>query len=357
MADEDPKRTLSCPAPLAPQCVELAHGAGGRRSRQLLDSVFGPLRGDGVLERSTLVDGTRHDSAVLALGAGSLAFTTDAYVISPLVFPGGDIGKLAACGTLNDLAVVGARPIALCASFILEEGLSFDTLRLVVDSMSRTVREQGVRVAAGDTKVVERGRCDGIYITTSGIGQCVLETPWSPNEIAPGDVIVVSGDLGRHGIAVMAEREGLGFDGALPSDCAVLWPLVESLLSFGAEVHCLRDLTRGGLASALLELCSQADVSSEIRETQIPVAPSVAGACELLGLDPLYVANEGRFVAFVEPTIASLVVRALRGAGADAAAIIGEVTHAGGREVVLRSAYGNARVLDGWGAEQLPRIC
>ena len=227
--------------------------------------------------------------------------TTDTFVVSPLFFPGGDIGRLAVYGTVNDLAMAGARPAYLSAGFILEEGLPLETLRRIVDSMCRAARESGVRIITGDTKVVDRGKGDGIFINTAGVGLVPDGITVSPERVAPGDAILVSGDLGRHGMAIMSVRESLGFEGALESDCACLAGLVQALLALGADVHCLRDLTRGGLAAAANEIAADVGVGIELVEARIPVSQLVASACEILGLDPLYVANEGRLVAFVRP--------------------------------------------------------
>ena len=253
-----------------------------------------------------------HDSAVLPTDGARLAFTTDSYVVNPLFFPGGDIGKLAVCGTVNDLAMAGARPAYLGAGFILEEGLPMETLRRVVASMAEAARAAGVRIVTGDTKVVDRGKGDGIFINTSGVGWVPPGVEISPARVAPGDAILLSGDLGRHGVAIMSVREGLQFEGVLESDCAPLADLVAAMLATGADIHCLRDLTRGGLAAALNEIALDARVGIEIDESAIPVAEPVAAACELLGLDPLYVANEGRLVAFVPAAAADRVLEVMR---------------------------------------------
>jgi len=287
-----------------------------------------------------------------------LAVTTDSFVVSPLVFPGGDIGKLAVCGTVNDLAMSGARPAWLTAGFILEEGLEIASLCRIVASMAATARSAGVRVVAGDTKVVDRGRAAGLYINTAGVGWVPPGVAIAPERVRPGDAILLSGDLGRHGMAIMSVREGLGFEGDLESDCAPLAALVEAMLATGADVHCLRDLTRGGLAAALNEIALDARIGIEIDEAAIPVSEPVAAACEILGLDPLYVANEGRLTAFVPGTEAEKVLAAMRANPAAAGACrIGAVTDRHPGTVVLRGRFGGGRILDLLSGEQMPRIC
>jgi hydrogenase expression/formation protein HypE len=299
-----------------------------------------------------------HDSAVLPVEGARLALTTDSYVVNPLFFPGGNIGKLAVCGTVNDLAMAGARPAYLSAGFILEEGLPMDTLRRVVASMAEAARAAGVRIVTGDTKVVDRGKGDGLFINTSGVGWVAPGVEISPGRIKPGDAILLSGDLGRHGMAIMSVREGIEFEGALESDCAPLADLVAAMLAGGDDVHCLRDLTRGGLASALNELALDSRVGIEIDEASIPVSESVAAACELLGLDPLYVANEGRLVAFVPAESADTVLDAMRRHTVAAeAARIGTVVAKHVGTVELRSRLGGGRIVDLLSGEQMPRIC
>jgi hydrogenase expression/formation protein HypE len=287
-----------------------------------------------------------------------LAFTTDSYVVNPLIFPGGDIGTLAINGTVNDLAMAGARPLYLSAGFIVEEGLGMETLARVARSMRAAADGAGVHIVTGDTKVVDRGKGDGLFINTSGLGVVEARDPIAPNRVQPGDVVLVSGDLGRHGIAVMAAREGLEFETTLESDTAPLASLVLALIHAGVDIHCLRDLTRGGMASALNEIAEAAGASIEIDERCVPVRDDVRGACELLGFDPLYVANEGRFVAFVPQRDAERAVEILQarahGAGA---AVIGRVIGVGDPTVVVRSLLNTRRVLDMLSGEQLPRIC
>ncbi|HET8760151.1 MAG TPA: hydrogenase expression/formation protein HypE, partial [Nitrospiria bacterium] len=300
----------------------------------------------------------RHDAAVAEINGARLALTTDSYVVSPLFFPGGDIGSLAVNGTVNDLAMAGARPLYLSAGFIIEEGLPRDVLTKVVGSMRAAADEAGVRIVTGDTKVVDKGKADGLFINTTGVGLVEARRPIQPNRVRPGDAILVSGDLGRHGIAVMAAREGLAFETALESDSAPLASLVLSLLEAGIDLHCLRDLTRGGLASALNEIAESAGAAIEVDERRISVREDVRGACELLGLDPLYVANEGRLVAFVPDRDAERALALMRahrfGAGAT---VIGRVDAAAEPAVTVRSALGTSRVLDMLSGEQLPRIC
>jgi hydrogenase expression/formation protein HypE len=357
MSDEMPKDfSLTCPVPLGDHdTVQLAHGGGGRLMRALIEGLFLPAFAAGDPARQQVPP---HDSAVVVVDGTRLAFTTDSFVVSPLFFPGGDIGKLAVYGTVNDLAMAGARPLYLSAGFILEEGLEIAILRRVVASMCAAAREVGVRIVTGDTKVVDRGKGDGMFINTAGIGLVPKGVEISPLRVAPGDAILVSGDLGRHGMAIMSVREGLGFEGALESDCAPLAGLVEALLAAGGDIHCLRDLTRGGLAAALNEIAEHARVGIELEEAAIPVAGPVAGACELLGLDPLYVANEGRLVAFVPAEAADRVLEILQShPAAPGAAVVGTVTDGHPGLVELRNLLGGGRIVDLFSGEQMPRIC
>ena len=341
----------SCPLPAGTgDVVELAHGSGGRRMHDLLREVFLPAFGDPL-------QACGHDSAVFQADAGRMAFTTDGYVVRPLEFPGGDIGSLAVHGTVNDLLVGGARPKFLSASFILEAGLPLATLRRLVDSMVAAATASGVAIVTGDTKVVEQGHGDGLYITTSGVGVVPARIAVSPTRLRPGDRVILSGDIGRHGIAVMAAREGLPFSPAITSDSAPLTSSILPLLDSGITVHCLRDLTRGGLASAVLELAGSAGVDIHIDEECIAVRDDVEAACELLGLDPLHVANEGRFIAVVpEASMADcLALLATTPLAADAR-VIGEVVAGAGR-VQVTTAVGTRRPLTMLTGEQLPRIC
>jgi hydrogenase expression/formation protein HypE len=296
-----------------------------------------------------------HDGAVLEVEGGRLAFTTDSYVVRPLFFPGGDIGSLAVNGTVNDLAMCGARPLYLSAGFILEEGLPISLLHRVAASMRVAADVAGVRLVCGDTKVVEHGKGDGLYINTSGVG--MVRAAVSPRLVRAGDAVLISGDIGRHGIAVMAAREGFGFEGEIDSDCASVAAAVMRLIDAGVEIHCLRDPTRGGMATSLVEIARAAGVEIRIEEALVPVSEPVRGACELLGLDPLYVANEGRFLAIVPESAAEVALAVMREApGGKAASVVGHVTAGRGR-VVLEGSIGGARVLDMLSGEQLPRIC
>ena len=342
-----------CPAPLLTvDRVQLGHGSGGKMSAALLRECFLPHLGNPVLAR--LADG-----AVVATGAGELAISTDTFVVSPLEFPGGDIGALAVHGTLNDVAMMGARPLCLTAGFVLEEGLPIERLERIVRSMGASARAAGVPVVTGDTKVVERGKADGLYINTTGIGLLDGDFRPGPERARSGDAVLVSGPLGRHGIAIMAVREGIAFESPVESDTACLVPLVEALrTAVGPEVRVLRDPTRGGLASALNEIAAASRVGIELDEGATPVPAEVAGACEMLGLDPLYVANEGVLVAIVPAGRASSALEALRAhpLGA-AAAVAGRVVAAHPGLVVLRTRLGGSRVVDLLPGDQLPRIC
>src|SRR5271165_4505232 len=343
---------LSCPLPRpATDRILLAHGGGGRLTNQLIENVFLSAFSNSALK-------ARHDGAVFFTNGGGLAMTTDTYVVQPLVFPGGTIGDLAVNGTVNDLAMCGARPLALSAGFILEEGLSMATLRTIVASMGEAARAAGVQVVTGDTKVVDKGKGDGIFVNTAGIGLVVAGKPIHPAAVQPGDAVLVSGDLGSHGIAILSVRGGLEFEAEIKSDTAPLWPAVEVLLNAGIEVHCLRDLTRGGLASALNEIAAAGGVGISVEESLVPVTEAVRAACELLGLDPLYVANEGRFVAFVPQGDAERALELLWSQPVSAGATcIGTVQETPTKLVTLQSRIGGSRVLDMISGEQLPRIC
>ncbi len=335
-----------------PAEIQIAHGGGGRLTQDLIDRIFAPAFCNPIL-------GSRHDSAVLALPAGGrLAFSTDSHVVSPLFFPGGDIGRLAVHGTCNDLAMGGARPRWLSAGFILEEGLPLATLARVVTAMGDAARAAGVDIVAGDTKVVERGKGDGLYVTTAGIGWLEHDLVIAPAAVQAGDAVLLSGDIGRHGMAILAQREGLAFESTIESDCAPLWPAVRALLAAHIEVHCLRDLTRGGLATALIEIAETAGVAVMLDEAAVAVTEPVRGACEILGLDPLYVANEGRFIALVPPAQVERALAVLaQTAPGGPPACIGRVTPRPAGEVVLRGVLGVERCLDRLSGEQLPRIC
>jgi hydrogenase expression/formation protein HypE len=343
---------LSCPLPRpATERILLAHGGGGRLTSQLIEDIFLPAFSNPAL------DG-RHDGAVLSISGARLAMTTDTYVVQPLIFPGGTIGDLAVNGTVNDLAMCGARPFALSAGFILEEGLSMETLRRVTDSMRDAALAANVPIVTGDTKVVDKGKGDGIFINTTGVGVVIARNSIDPKSVRAGDAVLVSGDLGAHGIAILSVREGLEFEGPVSSDTACLWPAIEALLKADIEIHCLRDLTRGGLSSALNEIASVAGVRITVEEALVPVSDVVRGACELLGLDPLYVANEGRFAVFVGEDDADRALTILRMQRVSAGAVrVGSVHENRSGIVTLRSRIGGNRVLDMMSGEQLPRIC
>jgi len=338
---------VSCPLPLGRhETVQLAHGGGGRLMRELIEQILLPAFGPG----------DRHDSAVLAVPGGRLAFTTDSYVVSPLVFPGGDIGKLAVIGTANDLAMAGATPAWLSAGFIIEEGFAFAALRRIVASMQAAAAEAGMALVTGDTKVVDRGKGDGLFLNTAGIGLVPDGVDVRPARVRPGDAVIVSGDLGRHGIALLSVREGLAFEAPIESDCALLAPAVAALFAAGVDVHCLRDLTRGGVAAALVEIALDAGVAVAL--DVLPVGDAVAGACEVLGLDPCYVANEGRFVAIVPAGQAARALAALRTCPVAAGAVLaGHVQDGPAGLVTLAGPYGGRLPLDLPTGEQLPRIC
>jgi hydrogenase expression/formation protein HypE len=340
-----------CPIPIQqyPR-IQMAHGGGGRLMHQLLEDVFlSDFDNDSL--------NNRHDSAVLNLPGKKLAFTTDSYVVRPIIFPGGDIGSLAVHGTVNDLAMSGAWPLYLSVGFILEEGLPIETLRQVVNSMRDAARRCGVRIVAGDTKVVDKGDGDGLFINSAGIGVVEHSLIIEPRSVRPGDAILVSGDLGRHGMAVMSVREGLEFGGTIESDSAPVAKLVLKLIEAGVKVHCLRDLTRGGLASALNEIAEGANARILVKEKFIPVREDVHAACEILGLDPLHVACEGRFVAFVPATDAAQALAVMQADGVGSGARLIGIVQAGSPIVVLKTPLGVSRILDMPSGEQLPRIC
>jgi hydrogenase expression/formation protein HypE len=343
----------TCPLPLHDYpTVVMAHGGGGKLSRMLTEELFLPALGNQELARL-------HDGAILDLPGARTAFSTDTFVVSPLFFPGGDIGSLAVHGTVNDLAMCGARPVALSAGFILEEGFPTDDLWRIARSMGAAAAACGVPVVTGDTKVVDRGKGDGVFINTAGIGLIDDGVDVGPHRARPGDAVIVSGEVGTHGVAIMSVREGLEFETTLASDSAPLWGPVQALLTaLGRDLHVLRDPTRGGVASALNEIAASARVGIRLDETSIPVHDAVRAACEILGLDPLYVANEGKLLAFVAPHRADEAVAALRAtqAGRDAARI-GTVTKENPGRVLARTRIGGARVVDMLSGEQLPRIC
>ena len=320
---------------------------GGILSEELIENLFLPAFGS--------AGGPSRDSAVLAAHGGRIALTTDSYVVNPLFFPGGNIGDLAVNGTVNDLLMCGAEPLYLSCGFILEEGLPLAELRAIVESMRAAAARAGVQLVTGDTKVVDRGKADGVYINTSGVG--AVRGAVGPQRIAPGDAILVSGDLAAHGMAIMSVREGLEFEAPILSDTAPLTAPVRALFDAGIEVHCLRDLTRGGLSSALNELAQARGLALSVDSERIPVRPVVASACEILGLDPFYVANEGRFVVFLPDAQAEGALEILRAHDCPAAAKCGVVSANPGASVYLNHPYGGRRILHMLSGEQLPRIC
>jgi hydrogenase expression/formation protein HypE len=330
--------------------ILLAHGSGGKLAHELVESRFVKAFANPFLAKLD-------DSAVIDF-SGRLAFTTDSYVVSPIFFPGGDIGKLAVCGTVNDLAMSGAKPLFLSLSFIIEEGLSQGELNEIVNSIQKTAQEAGVKIITGDTKVVHRGSADKLYINTAGVGMIPEEVNISGSNARPRDNVLLSGSIGDHGIAVLSQREGLSFHTQLESDCAPLGDLVVEMLNASPNIHCLRDPTRGGLATTLNELAKQSKVSIRIEEEKIPVQEEVLAACEMLGFDPLYVANEGKLVAIVPEEDANKVLKAMRGNHYGAgAAIIGEVRAEHPGRVVMKTCLGASRIVDMLVGDLLPRIC
>ena len=356
MSDDNasPTFTGSCPLPLADYpTVQLAHGGGGRLSQILIEKMF--------LEafRNPALEGLG-DGALLDLPGGDrLAFSTDTFVVRPLFFPGGDIGSLAVHGTINDVAMCGGRPLALSVGFVLEEGFPMEKLWVIVSSMKAAAEDAGVPLVTGDTKVVDRGKGDGVYVNTSGIGLVPAGVDVAPDRARPGDKVLISGGIAEHGIAIMSVREGLEFETELETDSAALHRLTGALLEdLGKDVHVLRDPTRGGVASALNEIATAAGVGIRLEEAAIPLEEQVRGACEILGFDPLYVANEGKCIAIVGAEVADRALALMRDDPlGDKAAIIGEVVADDPGRVVLRSRIGGERVVDMLSGEQLPRIC
>ena len=343
---------LSCPLPFTvDDFIVLGHGSGGRLSARLMEEVFLPAFRNPALERMD-------DQAVFDVPAGRLAMSTDTYVVKPLFFPGGNIGELAVYGTVNDLAVGGAVPKYLSAGFILEEGLPLETLRQIVTSMAQAANRCGVEIITGDTKVVEKGSGDGVFINTAGIGFVPDGVTYSASKVRAGDSIVLNGSLGEHGITILSQREGLELGGDLRSDAAPLHELCAAVMAAAPSLHAMRDLTRGGLSSALNEIARSAHVGIEIDERSIPLRDEVRGACEIFGLDPLYVANEGKMIAFVPEEAAEAAVAAMRNHefGRDAR-IIGTVTSRHPRMVTMRTSLGTERIVDMLAQDQLPRIC
>jgi len=331
------------------ELIHLGHGSGGRMMHQLIRDYFVPA-----FEMKSL-----NDSAILDnMPPGRIAMTTDSYVISPIFFPGGDIGLLSVCGTVNDLAVSGARPLFLTAGFIIEEGFPVADLKKILSSMSCTAREIGVKIIAGDTKVVDRGKADGIFINTAGVGVIEDGVDISPLNIRSGDSVVLSGPIGMHGISVMAERNGISFDPPVLSDVCPLNGLVDQMLRATKRVHVMRDPTRGGVATTLKELAQESGLCITIHESRIQVPPGVRGACELLGLDPLYIANEGVLIAIVAREDAGTLVAAMKQhKNGEHAAVIGDVTESPAKTVLLKTDLGGIRIIDMLAGDQLPRIC
>jgi hydrogenase expression/formation protein HypE len=332
--------------------INMAHGAGGKATQTLIEGLFAPAFGSETLNEMA-------DAGAIEVDGVGLALTTDSYVVKPLRFPGGSIGELAVNGTVNDLAVSGARPLALSLSLILEEGLSADVLRAEIEAIAHAAAVAGVEIIAGDTKVVERGHADGMYVCTTGIGMRDPRARLAPSALRPGDRILLSGSVGEHGTAIMLARNEFELDASIESDTRSLWPAVDVLLAeVGPDLRCLRDATRGGVASVLNELARASSVAMIVREGEVPVMPEVAGAAEILGIDPMYVANEGKLVAFVAPEAAERALKALRSvSGCEQAAEIGEVRTEPPGMVLVQTSFGGKRVMDQLVGDPLPRIC
>lgn len=341
-----------CPTPLFhDQFIVLGHGSGGKLTANLIQRVFHPLLSNRHLDAA-------EDAADLEQMSGRCVVTTDSYVVKPVFFRGGNIGSLAVHGTINDLAVRGARPLYITAGFILEEGLSIEELTHIVEAMAGAAAENNITVVAADTKVVNRGAGDKVFINTTGIGELMLDPPPAAARVQAGDVVIVSGDIGRHGMAIMCEREGLEIESSIESDSCSLSKLVADMVTLVPSIHCMRDLTRGGLGTVLNEVASSANLGIDIQESCIPVSDGVRAACELLGLDPLYVACEGRLAAFVPPAEAEkLLARMQSHVDGESARVIGKVTVEHPRKVVMQSTIGGRRIVDKLSGEQLPRIC
>lgn len=342
----------TCPMPLThKEQIVMGHGSGGKMSADLIAKTFLPAFDNSILR-------TGDDGAVVAIPAGRIAISTDSHVVSPLFFPGGDIGSLAVCGTVNDVSMMGADPLYMSVSFILEEGLPMETLNRVVASMKVSADEAGIQIISGDTKVVQRGKGDGLYITTTGFGVVRPGVEISGNRAMPGDVVILSGPIGDHGIAVLAARGELGFETALQSDSAPLNHLVDAMLDACSNIHVLRDPTRGGVATSLNEIAQQSQVGIILTETSIPVRPAVASVCEMLGFDPLYIANEGKLLAILPQQDAEKVLFAMhRTKYGEEAVIIGEVLASAQNRVLMKTALGSTRVIEVLMGEMLPRIC
>lgn len=342
---------FECPVPINnSEKIRLGHGGGGRLTNNLIEQVFKPIFSNEYLDKL-------HDGATINLPTNKIAFSTDSYVINPIFFPGGNIGKLAVTGTINDLAMCGAKPMFLSLGLIIEEGFEIEKLKVILNSINETAKKTNTIVVTGDTKVVNKGKGDGIYINTSGIGIIEHNMEILPQNVKPGDVIVINGDIGRHGAAIMSLREGIEFETILESDCTELWTSVSNLLSKNIEIHCMRDLTRGGLSSALNEIAKASNLGIYIEEEKIPVIEEVKALCEVLGIDPLYVANEGRFIAIVPEKYAEETAITMSSTLGTQSSIIGRITEENKGRVIIKSLIGSTRLLDMVSGEQLPRIC
>ena len=329
--------------------ILLAHGGGGSVTRELIDKLFLARLENPLLK-------PLDDSAVLVMGGKRHAFTTDSYVVKPYIFPGGDIGKLAVCGTINDLAVMGARPLWMSLSFILEEGLLIADLQRIVESIGATVAEAGVQIVTGDTKVVECGKCEGLYVNTAGLGEIVTTNSLGASNVKPGDTVIINGPIGEHGVAVMSRREGIAFQTDVVSDCASLWSIVKAILDTEVEIHAMRDPTRGGVAAAVCDIARASNVGIRLREDALPIGREVRGACDLLGFDPLTIANEGKVLVFCRAVDTASVLAAMNPLGKHAC-VIGEVSEQPPGTVTLRTTIGGERIIDMPTGEDLPRIC
>ena len=330
--------------------VKLAHGAGGKQTSELIEKVF--------KAHFANPEFTADDAAVLSVGDGRIAMSTDGFIVSPFEFPGGNIGKLSICGTVNDLACMGAQPLYMTCAFVIEEGFPLEKLEMIAASMEKTAAEVGVKIVAGDTKVAGKGQVDNVFITTTGVGKLTDGFATSGAFAKPGDKIIVTGDVGRHGCTILLEREDLGIEADIKSDCAPLWNTVKAMMDATSDIHVIRDATRGGVGTVLYEIAAESNVGVRLESTQVPVDPAVAGVCGMLGLDPLYLANEGTMVVIAPAESADKVLEALHGDKyGQNAAIIGEITDVMPGSVVVRTEIGTETLLPQPGGELLPRIC
>ncbi|SFB21197.1 Hydrogenase maturation protein, carbamoyl dehydratase HypE [Acetitomaculum ruminis DSM 5522] len=330
--------------------ITLAHGAGGRQTSDVINNIFKKNFANENL--------TADDAAVLPMDAGKIAFTTDGFIVSPALFPGGNIGKLSICGTVNDLSCMGAKPLYLSCAFVIEEGFPIETLELIAESMAKTAKEAGVRIVAGDTKVAGKGQVDGVFITTTGIGKIQEGVNTAGDLAKPGDAVIVTGDVGRHGCTILVARDSYGIDADVTSDCAPLWDAVKTMIDTTKDIHVIRDATRGGVGTVLYEIAEQSSVGIRLEKENIPVDDKVKGVCGMLGLEPLYLACEGRLVVFAPKEHAPAIVEALRkGKYTQNAAIIGEVTKENVGKVIMKTEIGSETILPAPGGELLPRIC